>query len=219
MLPSRLFFDDFLDDFEPPKKMEKMMKCDIYEEGNNYIIEMDTPGRRKEDINIEFEDGNLTISAEKKFDKETNKKEIVEKYLRLVELEKFGNAYPSQLSGGMAQRVAIARALAVQPDILLLDEPFGALDAITRINMQQELRRIWKSENITMILITHDIDEAVFLGQRVAVMTRRPGRIKDIFEIDDECHYKRTGSVFSRTKEKIYKEFFKDEEVPFSYSI
>ena len=152
-------------------------------------------------------------------DKETNKKEIVEKYLQLVELEKFGNAYPSQLSGGMAQRVAIARALAVQPDILLLDEPFGALDAITRINMQQELRRIWKSENITMILITHDIDEAVFLGQRVAVMTRRPGRIKDIFEIDDECHYKRTGSVFSRTKEKIYKEFFKDEEVPFSYSI
>ena len=76
MLPSRLFFDDFLDDFEPPKKMEKMMKCDIYEEGNNYIIEMDTPGMKKEDINIEFEDGNLTISAEKKFDKETNKKYI-----------------------------------------------------------------------------------------------------------------------------------------------
>ncbi len=152
-------------------------------------------------------------------EKESQKEEIVKRYLKLVGLEKFENAYPSQLSGGMAQRISIARALANKPDILLLDEPFGALDAITRINMQQELHKIWKSENITMILITHDIDEAVYLGERVVVMSSRPGRIKDIFTIDSECHYNRTGQEFTRTKEKIYQEFFKNEDVPFAYSI
>ena len=144
--------------------------------------------------------------------KTKNANEIVEKYLQLVGLSKFIHAYPSQLSGGMAQRVAIARALANQPDILLLDEPFGALDAITRISMQQELQKIWKVENITMILITHDISEAVFLGERVVVMSGRPGRIKDIVSV-------RTESVFSSTRDRIYQEFFKEEEVPFSYSI
>ena len=139
--------------------------------------------------------------------------------MQLVGLSKFIHAYPSQLSGGMAQRVAIARALANQPDILLLDEPFGALDAITRISMQQELQKIWKVENITMILITHDISEAVFLGERVVVMSGRPGRIKDIVSVDPVCHYQRTESVFSSTRDRIYQEFFKEEEVPFSYSI
>ena len=151
--------------------------------------------------------------------KTKNADEIVEKYLQLVGLSKFIHAYPSQLSGGMAQRVAIARALANQPDILLLDEPFGALDAITRISMQQELQKIWKVENITMILITHDISEAVFLGERVVVMSGRPGRIKDIVSVDPVCHYQRTESVFSSTRDRIYQEFFKEEEIPFSYSI
>ncbi len=159
---------------------------------------------------------NIKFALDKK---DGNKDEIADKYLKLVGLEKFAKSYPSQLSGGMAQRVAIARALATRPDILLLDEPFGALDAMTRINMQQELRKIWKSENITMILITHDIEEAVFLGQRVVVMSSRPGRIKDIFDIDDVCHYQRTGTDFAITKDRIYQEFFKDEDVPFAYSI
>ncbi len=159
---------------------------------------------------------NIKLALDKN---ESSKDEIAEKYLELVGLEKFADSYPRQLSGGMAQRVAIARALANKPDILLLDEPFGALDAMTRINMQQELRKIWKSEGITMILITHDIDEAVFLGQKVVVMTSRPGRIKEIFDIDEGCHYHRTGHIFANTKDKIYQEFFKDEETPFAYSI
>jgi sulfonate transport system ATP-binding protein len=164
----------------------------------------------------------LTVSQNIKlalYTKIKDKDSIVEKYLKLVGLENFSNSYPSQLSGGMAQRVAIARALANQPDILLLDEPFGALDAITRINMQQELQKIWKQENITMILITHDIAEAVFLGERVVVMSSRPGRIKDIIPVDDICHYQRTGGDFARTRDKIYQEFFKDEELPFAYNI
>lgn len=159
---------------------------------------------------------NIKLALDKK---EKNQKETVEKYLKLVGLEKFIKSYPGQLSGGMAQRVAIARALANKPDILLLDEPFGALDAMTRINMQQELQKIWRTEPITMILITHDIDEAVFLGQRVAVMSSRPGRIKKIVKVDDICHYDRTGNDFSKTKDKIYQEFFKNEEVPFAFSI
>ena len=151
--------------------------------------------------------------------KEKDQKKIAEKYLALVGLEKFADSYPKQLSGGMAQRVAIARALANQPDILLLDEPFGALDAMTRIKMQQELRKIWENEKITMILITHDIDEAVFLGQRVVVMSSRPGRIKKIVPVSDVCHYQRTGTDFATTKDRIYQEFFKDEELPFAYNI
>lgn len=150
---------------------------------------------------------------------EKNQKETVESYLTLVGLENFAYAYPTQLSGGMAQRVAIARALANHPDILLLDEPFGALDAMTRINMQQELQKIWRDQKITMILITHDIDEAVFLGQKVVVMSSRPGRIKKTVPVNDVCHYDRTGTDFAVTKDKIYKEFFKNEEVPFAFSI
>ena len=151
--------------------------------------------------------------------KEKNADKIIDKYLTLVGLENFADSYPRQLSGGMAQRVAIARALANQPDILLLDEPFGALDAITRVNMQQELQKIWKASSITMILITHDIEEAVFLGERVVVMSSRPGRVKDITDVDPVCHYRRTGTEFSRTRDRIYEQFFKDEEIPFSYDI
>ena len=150
---------------------------------------------------------------------EKNQKETVEKYLTLVGLEKFADAYPKQLSGGMAQRVAIARSLVNRPDILLLDEPFGALDAMTRISMQLELQKIWKAQKTTMILITHDIDEAVYLGQRVVVMSPRPGKIKKIVPVSNICHYDRTGTDFAITKEHIYKEFFRNEEVPFAFSI
>ena len=164
----------------------------------------------------------LTVEQNIKLALEPGQKDadaIVEKYLELVGLSEFIHSYPSQLSGGMAQRVAIARALANQPDILLLDEPFGALDAITRISMQQELQKIWEEEKITMILITHDIAEAVFLGERVVVMSSRPGRVKDIVDVDPICHYQRTGSEFSRTRDRIYQEFFRDEEMPFAYNI
>ena len=96
---------------------------------------------------------------------------LIKKHINLVRLNGFEDAYPNQLSGGMSQRAAIARGLAANPKILLLDEPFGALDALTRIQMQQELLRIWKEEKTTMIMVTHDIDEAIYLGRRIVVMS------------------------------------------------
>lgn len=106
---------------------------------------------------------------------------LAERYINLVGLAEFASAMPSQLSGGMAQRVGIARALAVQPEILLLDEPFGALDAMTKITMQEELARIWRDEKVTMILVTHDLEEAVYLADRVLILAKeKGGRPKEV---------------------------------------
>ncbi|HEY2734596.1 MAG TPA: ABC transporter ATP-binding protein, partial [Polyangiales bacterium] len=108
----------------------------------------------------------------------------ITEHIELVGLKGFETAYPHQLSGGMAQRAAIARGLINRPSILLLDEPFGALDASTRSSLQAELQRIWQTAGITMILVTHDVDEAVYLGDRVVVMEPRPGRIRKFFDVD-----------------------------------
>lgn len=110
--------------------------------------------------------------------------ETAMKYIRMVDLEKFANAYPKELSGGMKQRVAIARAYAVNPQVLLMDEPFGALDAQTRTQLQSELLKTWEEERKTCFFITHDVEEAIILAQRVVIMSARPGRIKEIVEID-----------------------------------
>ncbi|HZU07302.1 MAG TPA: ABC transporter ATP-binding protein [Chloroflexota bacterium] len=109
---------------------------------------------------------------------------IAERYLDLVGLLPFKHAYPAELSGGMKQRVALARLLAFDPAVLLMDEPFGALDAQTRELMQEELQRIWLQTRKTVLFVTHDIEEAVYLGDRVVVFTARPGRIKEVVTID-----------------------------------
>ena len=110
--------------------------------------------------------------------------EIARKYIRMVGLEDFENSFPKELSGGMKQRVAIARAYANDPEVLLMDEPFGALDAQTRAQLQTELLKTWEEEKKTCFFITHDVDEAVLLAQRVVIMSARPGRIKRIVDID-----------------------------------
>jgi NitT/TauT family transport system ATP-binding protein len=106
------------------------------------------------------------------------------KYLEMVQLEKFANHYPKELSGGMKQRVAIARAYAAEPEVLLMDEPFGALDAQTRTQLQSELLETWQTQKKTCFFITHDVEEAIILAQTVIIMSARPGRIRDIVKID-----------------------------------
>ena len=114
----------------------------------------------------------------------TERERRIAHYIKMVGLEGFEKSYPPELSGGMKQRLEVARALAVNPDMLFLDEPFGALDSITRLIMRGELLRIWEAERKTIIFVTHDIDEAVQLADRVAVMSARPGRIQQIVNID-----------------------------------
>ena len=129
---------------------------------------------------------NVALALDNSKISKKEKQELIDYHLELVQLSAFKQAYPSQLSGGMSQRVAIARSLVNRPQILLLDEPFGALDALTRANLQQELQRIWASEKITTILVTHDVEEAVLLGDRVVVMQPHPGRVKRIIDVDLE---------------------------------
>lgn len=147
------------------------------------------------------------------------KKKIIEEHIELVGLNGFEKALPRQLSGGMQQRVSIARALVNRPKLLLLDEPFGALDALTRINMQNEILRIWRAESNTMILVTHDIDEAIYLGDRVIIMSERPGTIKKILNVDIPRPRDRTSLEFVRVRKIIYDEFFKGVEIPIEYNI
>lgn len=109
---------------------------------------------------------------------------LVVQMLKKVDLQGFEKAYPKQLSGGMAQRAAIARALMREPEILLLDEPLGALDSLTRYNMQEELEKIWLNNRTTMIMVTHDIEEAVYLSDRIVVLDARPCKVKEIFTIN-----------------------------------
>lgn len=137
--------------------------------------------------------------------------QMVDQTLELVGLKNFKKAYPHQLSGGMQQRISIGRSLIENPRVLLLDEPLGALDALTRMQMQNEILRIWKEEKTTMILVTHDIDEAVYLGDRVVVLSKRPGRVKKIVDVNVERPRDRSSLEFIRLRQEIYKELFERE--------
>jgi sulfonate transport system ATP-binding protein len=139
---------------------------------------------------------------------ESEKQKLVEDHVKLVGLSGFEKAYPHQLSGGMQQRTAMARALVSRPQVLLLDEPFGALDALTRIQMQQEILKIWQAEKLMVILVTHDIDEAVFLGDRVLVMSNRPGTFKKTLPVTLGRPRDRNSAEFSKLRKEIYDEFF-----------
>ena len=112
------------------------------------------------------------------------KKDDVKEYIEMVGLKGFENSYPHQLSGGMNQRASLARALVGHPKVLLLDEPLGALDAFTRMNMQDEILRIWREQKMTMIMVTHDVDEAVYLSDQVVIMTPRPAKIEQVIDIE-----------------------------------
>ena len=140
------------------------------------------------------------------------RKQIAMKYLQLVGLESFAKRHPAQLSGGQQQRVAIARGLAVDPEILFMDEPFGALDAITRYKLQDDLLHITKSQNKTVIFVTHDIDEAVFLADKIVVMSPNPGRIKAVIPIGLGSHRDRTGGDFLQLRDKVFRIFNMKEE-------
>jgi ABC-type nitrate/sulfonate/bicarbonate transport system ATPase subunit len=128
---------------------------------------------------------------------------ITQHYIELVGLNGFADKYPHQLSGGMRQRVAIARALAVQPHLLLMDEPFAALDAQNRSFMQDELVRIWQREPKTVMLVTHSIDEAIKLSDCIAVMTRRPGRVKEFIIVDLPRPRDEDGSSYLKLKRRL----------------
>jgi ABC-type nitrate/sulfonate/bicarbonate transport system ATPase subunit len=131
------------------------------------------------------------------------KRAEVDEFMRLVGLEAFANSFPHHLSGGMAQRVSLARALINHPKVLLLDEPLGALDAFTRMRMQDEVLRLWLAHGTTMLFVTHDIDEAIYMSDRIVIMTQRPGKIEQIIPVEIKRPRDRSSSEFLRLRGDI----------------
>lgn len=146
---------------------------------------------------------NIGLSLENSGWSAQEKARTVREHIALVGLNGFETAYPHQLSGGMAQRAAIARGLASRPEILLLDEPLGALDALTRLRLQEELLRIWRVEKVTMILVTHDVDEAIYLSDRIVVMNSNPGRIVKQLDVELDAPRDRASLPFVELKRQI----------------
>lgn len=142
-------------------------------------------------------------------DPEVRKK--VDEMIEIVRLKGFEKAYPSEISGGMSQRVAIARALIRNPEILLLDEPFGALDAFTRQHLQDVLMEIWQRKKITMILVTHDLDEAIYLGTDIAILRANPGQLQKLVHVELNYPRLRTSPSYQQVRQQVLKEFEKTE--------
>lgn len=147
------------------------------------------------------------------------REKLAEKYIDMVELSNFKDSHPYQLSGGMQQRVAIARALAVNPDIIYMDEPFGALDAITRMKLQEDVRRLSTEEKKTIIFVTHDIEEAVYLADRIVVLTPNPGRIKSVVKIQMPHKRDRTSDDFIVARDKMFEIFNMKKDTIIEYYI
>ena len=147
--------------------------------------------------------GNVAVALRRSSLTAAQKRATIAEHLALVGLSDFADGYPAQLSGGMQQRVAIARALVNRPRLLLLDEPLGALDALTRLRLQDELRRIVRQEGITTILVTHDVDEAVYLGDRIVVMEPHPGRIASILPVPLGLERDRSDPAFIRLRDRV----------------
>lgn len=147
--------------------------------------------------------------------RDPNVQKKVSELIEIVRLKGFEKAYPRELSGGMLQRAAIARALLRDPDVLLLDEPFGALDAFTRTHLQDVLLDIWKKKGTTMILVTHDIDESVYLANRVVIMSPRPGKVSKVIPVNLPFPRKKASVSFQQVRQLVLAEFEKTEELHF----
>jgi len=177
----------------------------------NILINGSPPDPRKQKFGVIFQEESLlpwrNVFNNVKFGQEINKigasDEITKKYINLVGLEGFESYFPHQISGGMKKRVAIARALAVDPDIIMMDEPFADLDAQTRWILQKELLSIWSQLKKTVIFITHNVEEAVFLGQYVAVLSKRPAKLKTLINIDLPYPRSRLAAPFISYRERI----------------
>lgn len=150
---------------------------------------------------------NIAFGLEIQKKKSSEIQKAVAHFIQLVGLRGFEKALPSQLSGGMKQRVAIARALILAPEVLLMDEPFGALDSFTRMEMQEELARLWQREPFTVVFVTHDIDEAIYLADRILVMSPRPGRIKTVVDVSLPRPRHRTEEQFTHLRNFLLEQY------------